>query len=99
MKEEMKEKKITQLQDGKLVVWLTKEWNGKYRRIVHYIYYIGTLWTVNDVKAKDTLRRPRRVFTASVGLSKGFHQERPLKRSIGVFPRNLSHSHHLVLLE
>ena len=34
------------------------------------------LWTVNYVTGKDSLEKPRGVFTASLG---GFHLERPLK--------------------
>ena len=48
------------------------------------------LWTVDDVTGKDSLERPRGVFTASVG---AFHMERPLKLYLkkhfgGLFRRN-----------
>ena len=40
------------------------------------------LWTVDDVTGKDSLERPRGVFTASVG---AFHLERPLKFQFTAF--------------
>ena len=43
------------------------------------------LWTVDDVTGKDSLERPRGVFTASVG---AFHMERPLKFQFTAFKRS-----------
>ena len=69
MKEEMKEKKnhSTPRREIGCLVHKRVETEGT-KEIVHYIYYIGTLWTVNDVTVKGAFERLSQVFTASVGL-------------------------------